>query len=458
MIAGMITPDSGTIISDAKRIAYVFQEPRALPWKTALDNVAIPLLPLGYNYKQAKEKAAEQLGKMGLRGYEGYFPAQLSGGMIQRVSLARAFAIEPDTLLLDEPFSALDIGLKKVLLDMIKEQLKAMPVTVLYVSHMPEEVVQIANRIFMLFSKGTMEELPVNTDELFKDLLKNAFLRTKKEEGTMTKSTHEAAEGHSRLPEKNLDVSKMPGHWVFAKMGKKVLRPGGLELTRKMLKELDIRATDDVVEFAPGLGITAKMTIEKNPASFIAIEKDEAAAKRVQRLLTGERQTCHLGMAEKTGLPAESATVVYGEAMLTMLTYEKKREVISEAARILKPGGRYGIHELCITPDDIDDSLQKIIRSELSSAMHVNANPLTAKLWQQMLKDEGFDVQRVILQPFLLLEPKRLLQDEGLIGAARFAFNLLTHGESRQRILKMKNVFKKYSANLSGIAIIAAKQ
>jgi NitT/TauT family transport system ATP-binding protein len=173
LIAGLITPDSGTISSNGKRIAYVFQEPRLLPWKTALDNVAISLLPLGYNYKQAREKAAEQLGKMGLRGYEGHFPAQLSGGMIQRVSLARAFAIEPDTLLLDEPFSALDIGLKKVLLDMIKEQLKARPVTVLYVSHMPEEVVQIANRIFMLFSKGTMEELPVNTDELFKSLRRN---------------------------------------------------------------------------------------------------------------------------------------------------------------------------------------------------------------------------------------------------------------------------------------------
>jgi SAM-dependent methyltransferase len=277
-------------------------------------------------------------------------------------------------------------------------------------------------------------------------------------EGIMTKHTHEAAEGHSGLPEKDVDVSKMPGHWLLAKMGKKVLRPGGLELTRKMLEEIDIGTKDEVVEFAPGLGITAKMTIEKNPASFIAIEKDEAAARRVQRLLTGERQTCHLGMAEKTGLPAESATVVYGEAMLTVLTEEKKREIISEAARILKPGGRYGIHELCITPDDIGDSLQKTIRSELSSALHVGASPLTAKLWEQMLDDEGFNVQRVIFEPFLLVEPKRLLQDEGLVGTARFAFNLLTHGEARRRILKMKNVFKKYRANLSGIAITATKR
>lgn len=176
MIAGMITPDSGRIISRAKRIAYVFQEPRILPWKTALDNVAIPLLPLGYNYKQAREKAVDCLERMGLHGYQGYFPAQLSGGMIQRVSLARAFAIEPDTLLLDEPFSALDVRLKDVLLNMIREQLKARSITVIYVSHMPEEVVQIANRIFMILSRGIMEELPVKTDESFKDFLKDAFV------------------------------------------------------------------------------------------------------------------------------------------------------------------------------------------------------------------------------------------------------------------------------------------
>jgi ABC-type transporter Mla maintaining outer membrane lipid asymmetry ATPase subunit MlaF len=106
---------------------------------------------------------------------------------------------------------------------MIKEQLKARHITVLYVSHMPEEVVQIANRIFMLFSKGIMEELPVNSDESFKDFLKESFLMTNKE-GKMTKCTHKAADGHSRLPEKDVDVSKMPGHWLLAKMGKKVLR------------------------------------------------------------------------------------------------------------------------------------------------------------------------------------------------------------------------------------------
>lgn len=178
LIAGLEKPSTGTIVNKARNIGYVFQEPRILPWKTALDNVAIPLMAQGLKKKDARTKAGECLGKMGLHGFEHYFPAQLSGGMIQRISLARAFSVEPDILLMDEPFSALDARLKDVLLNLLKMQIAERPIPVIYVSHSPEEVVQIANRIFMLFSKGVMEELPVDEDESFKDFLKDAFLMT----------------------------------------------------------------------------------------------------------------------------------------------------------------------------------------------------------------------------------------------------------------------------------------
>ncbi len=176
MIAGLEQPTSGVLVNNTRKVGYVFQEPRLLPWKTTLENVMLPLRISGEDKGQARDKAMYFLEKMGLSGFENYFPAQLSGGMLQRVSLSRAFALEPDLLLLDEPFSALDLRLKSVMETMLKELLEENPIPVLYVSHSPEEVVLFANRIFMMFSGGVIEELPVSEDDEFKDFLRDAFL------------------------------------------------------------------------------------------------------------------------------------------------------------------------------------------------------------------------------------------------------------------------------------------
>lgn len=79
-------------------------------------------------------------------------------------------------------------------------------------------------------------------------------------------------------------VAKMPGHWLLAKMDKRVLRPGGIELTRELLGRLGISQDDDVVEFAPGLGVTACLTLARKPHTYTAIERDRDAATTVERL------------------------------------------------------------------------------------------------------------------------------------------------------------------------------
>ena len=270
-------------------------------------------------------------------------------------------------------------------------------------------------------------------------------------------SSRSKALGHA-LPQEDKDARKMPGHWLLARMGKSVLRPGGLELTRKMLAGLRITEQDHVVELAPGLGVTAKMTIACRPASYTGIEKEEAAAARVRTYLRGDDQKCLVGLAEDTGLPDGSATVVYGEAMLTMHSDVEKREIMREAARILEPGGRYAIHEVGIVANEANGELAKTISKQLSRAIHVGARPATAEDWKEMLHAEGFRVQDVLTTPFHLLEPRRLIQDEGFRRALRFAWNVMRHSDARHRILQMRRVFRKYRDHLCGIALIAVKE
>lgn len=259
------------------------------------------------------------------------------------------------------------------------------------------------------------------------------------------------------LPGAGLQTSKMPGHWLLARLGKRVLRPGGLNLTRQLLESLAILPSDAVVEFAPGLGVTARMTLSLQPASYTAVEDDETAASRVRRLLTGARQQCLVGNAANAPLPDRTATVVYGEAMLTMQGTEQKRRIVQEAARLLRPGGRYGIHELCLVPDSLDGQIKREIEQALSRTIHVGARPLTASEWRAVLETEGFKVQAEAQRPMRLLEPDRLIQDEGFWGALRFVKNLIRDGEARQRVLAMRRIFVKYRSHMAAIMLVGVK-
>jgi NitT/TauT family transport system ATP-binding protein len=158
LVAGLERPTGGEVRVQARRIGYVFQEPRLLPWKTSLENVVLPLKATGLQKGKAVARATRLLEAMALSEFMDSYPAQLSGGMCQRVSLARAFAVEPDILLLDEPFSSLDIEMKEGLHAMLVERLTAQPATVLYVSHSPGEVKRIADRIFTLPATGPLKE------------------------------------------------------------------------------------------------------------------------------------------------------------------------------------------------------------------------------------------------------------------------------------------------------------
>lgn len=252
-------------------------------------------------------------------------------------------------------------------------------------------------------------------------------------------------------------TEKAPGHWVLAQLGKKVLRPGGLELTQRMLEALAIGADDDVVEFAPGLGVTARMALARGPHSYVAVERDERAAETVRRLLSDPNQQCILGRAESTGLADGCASVVYGEAMLTMQSAPAKGRIVTEAARLLQPGGRYGIHEVALTPNVLPQLTVDRISRELSEAIHHAVMPLTADGWRSLLESHGFEVEAEHTAPMHLLEPLRLVRDEGLGGALRFAWNLARQAPQRRRVLAMRSIFRRYSHHLVAITLVARK-
>ena len=192
------------------------------------------------------------------------------------------------------------------------------------------------------------------------------------------------------MTEKRMNMEQ--GHWVLAKLGKRVLRPGGMELTTQMLDAMNISQTDDVVEFAPGLGQTARLTVAHKPHSYTAVELNEEAAERVRRNVNYPGMCVVAADAARTGLPDACATKVYGEAMLTMQSAQQKNAIVKEAARLLRTGGLYAIHEIVICPDDADSELQRAIEKDLAYSIKTNVRPLTLSAWRAVLEENGFEV------------------------------------------------------------------
>ena len=157
IIGGLLDPDSGSVRVDGRTVrgpgldrAIVFQQPSLLPWRTALRNVQFGL-ELKRTAKDIRlARAREALDLVGLRDYERYYPKQLSGGMQQRVGLARALAVEPEILLMDEPFSALDAQTREELQAELLQLHAATRKTIMFVTHDLDEAVYLSDRVLVL--------------------------------------------------------------------------------------------------------------------------------------------------------------------------------------------------------------------------------------------------------------------------------------------------------------------
>jgi NitT/TauT family transport system ATP-binding protein len=173
-IAGVIEPDSGDIVTPAgpisgpsEDIAMVFQDFRLLPWKTVLENVVVGAdIQPDRSAQQPEAVAREWIENVGLAGSENAYPSELSGGMKQRVGLARALAVDPDILLMDEPFGSLDAQTRDRLQTELLQLWRTEQKTILFVTHDINEAIYLADRVLVLSAKPATitTALDVNLD------------------------------------------------------------------------------------------------------------------------------------------------------------------------------------------------------------------------------------------------------------------------------------------------------
>ena len=157
LISGLEPPSGGEVrvfgepvIAVAKRVGYVFQRDAVFPWKSVLENVAIGPRFRGVDAGQASAQAREWIARVGLAGFERYYPHQLSGGMRKRVALAQTLINQPRVLLMDEPFSALDVQTRALMENELLDLWSATGSSVVFVTHDLEEAIGLADRVVVI--------------------------------------------------------------------------------------------------------------------------------------------------------------------------------------------------------------------------------------------------------------------------------------------------------------------
>jgi NitT/TauT family transport system ATP-binding protein len=166
IVAGLETASAGEVLLDGHLVrgpgrdrGFVFQADSLLPWRTVLGNVMIGPEVAGRNGEPERRRTLELLKLVGLEGFEAYYPRQLSGGMRQRVNLARALAIDPQVLLMDEPFSALDAQTREIMQTELMRIWEQGRKTVLFVTHQIDEAVFLSDRVLVFARRpGRLQE------------------------------------------------------------------------------------------------------------------------------------------------------------------------------------------------------------------------------------------------------------------------------------------------------------
>lgn len=223
MIAGLETADSGDIIIDGKvvndvapskrKIGFVFQNYALFRYKTVYDNIAFGLKVNKWNKTDIKNRVGELIELVGLKGLEKRYPNQLSGGQRQRVAFARALAPNPELLLLDEPFAAIDAKVRQELRNWLREMIDKVGITSIFVTHDQDEAIEVADEI-IITNKGRIEQIGV-PQEIYRQP-KTSFVAAFMGQPTIIENissfkgfTHLKDASHAVIRPENVSITKL---------------------------------------------------------------------------------------------------------------------------------------------------------------------------------------------------------------------------------------------------------
>lgn len=253
-----------------------------------------------------------------------------------------------------------------------------------------------------------------------------------------------------------INLETATGHQVMAAAGKKILRPGGKGATEQIFQWAEFKSGETVLELAASFGYSAIALAKRYGVRVVGIEKNPASVARARANiqtagLEAQVQVIEGDIFHLEQIPGQFDYVL-AEAILTMQSTAGKAKILRGIHDRLKPGGKFLSHEL------LANNREAEIHRALAAAIRANATPLSEANWIAACETADLSVLQHQSGSMGLLNPARIIQDEGFVDAIKFFWNVLIHPQIRDRLLTMRRVFKRYEQELGYIVLCAERK
>lgn len=244
---------------------------------------------------------------------------------------------------------------------------------------------------------------------------------------------------------------------VARRLGLGAVRPGGPDMTRRLHEGVRLADGDRVVDLAPYAGLGGADLLRVNLRAWTGICADAAHAAAVRKRVRGYDRTAVVAGPDRTGLEPARATVVLAEGLLTALSDARKVAVLEEAMRIVRPGGRVGLHEICILPGPWDGPTPADVRAAMAPAVAGGLRPLDEPAWRALVHGVGLHVRGTSLGSVVLPDLATLVRGEGPREAGRVMQRFMQPGRASRRARAALYSLQTWMPRLASIVIVAER-